>query len=69
MEYVTQNNPFRRHVQQLAVSALPCGHPHFEANLKHMAPIGSLETNQISCILSGCHATIHNASEVAHLKI
>ena len=41
----------------------------FEANLKHMAPMDSLATNQISCISSGCHATIHNASEVAHLKM
>jgi len=55
-------------------SNLQCLHCHagtrdFEANLNHMAPMSSLETNQISCISSGCHATIHNASEVAHLKM
>ncbi len=51
-----------------------CLHCHagtrdFEANLNHMAPMGSLVTNQISCISSGCHSTIHNASEVANLKM
>jgi cytochrome c-type protein NapC len=55
-------------------SNLQCLHCHagtrdFEANLNHMAPIASLETNQLSCISSGCHATIHNASEVGHLKM
>jgi cytochrome c-type protein NapC len=55
-------------------SNLQCLHCHagtrdFEANLNLMAPMSSLETNQISCISSGCHATIHNASEVAHLKM
>jgi mono/diheme cytochrome c family protein len=51
-----------------------CLHCHagtrdFEANLNHMAPMGSLVTNQISCISGGCHSTIHNASEVANLKM
>jgi cytochrome c-type protein NapC len=55
-------------------SNLQCLHCHagtrdFEANLNHMAPMASLETNQISCISSGCHATIHNASEVGHLAM
>jgi mono/diheme cytochrome c family protein len=51
-----------------------CLHCHagtrdFESNLNHMAPMGSLVSNQISCISSGCHSTIHNASEVANLKM
>ena len=51
-----------------------CLHCHagtrdFEANLNHMGPIASLVSNQISCISSGCHSTIHNASEVANLKM
>jgi mono/diheme cytochrome c family protein len=41
----------------------------FEANLNRMPPMGSLVSNQISCISSGCHDTIHNASEVAHLQM
>ena len=53
-------------------SNLQCLHCHagsrdFEANPMHMAPMGS--TNQISCISSGCHNTIHNVSEVDHLKM
>jgi cytochrome c-type protein NapC len=51
---------------------LQCLHCHagmrsFEENPTHTAIIGSLKTNQISCI--SCHNTIHNASEVAHLKM
>jgi mono/diheme cytochrome c family protein/nitrate/TMAO reductase-like tetraheme cytochrome c subunit len=39
----------------------------FDENPTHTAIMGSLKTNQISCI--SCHNTIHNASEVAHLKM
>ena len=51
-----------------------CLHCHagtrdFEANLNRMAPMASLVSNQVSCISSGCHSTIHNASEVANLKM
>ena len=51
-----------------------CLHCHagtrdFEANLNHMGPMASLVSNQVSCISSGCHSTIHNASEVANLKM
>ena len=72
MEYVS-TPPATIHIDG-KYSNLQCLHCHagtrdFEANLNHMAPMGSLETNQISCISSGCHATIHNASEVAHLKM
>ena len=72
MEYVS-SPPKTIHLDG-TYSNLQCLHCHagtraFEANLNHMAPMGSLVTNQISCISSGCHATIHNASEVAHLKM
>ncbi len=72
MEYVS-TPPATIHLDG-TYNNLQCLHCHagtrdFEANLNHMAPMGSLETNQISCISSGCHATIHNASEVAHLKM
>ena len=39
----------------------------FDENPTHTAIMGSLKTDQISCI--SCHNTIHNASEVAHLKM
>jgi cytochrome c-type protein NapC len=72
MEYVS-TPPKTIHLDG-TYSNLQCLHCHagtrdFEANLNHMAPMGALETNQISCISSGCHSTIHNASEVAHLKM
>jgi len=72
MEYVS-SPPSTIHLDG-QYSNLQCLHCHagtrdFEANLNHMAPMGSLETNQISCISSGCHATIHNASEVSHLEM
>ncbi|MEO7207769.1 MAG: c-type cytochrome [Steroidobacteraceae bacterium] len=39
----------------------------FDENPAHAAIKGSLNTNRISCI--SCHNTIHNASEVDHLKL
>ncbi|MGB9464602.1 MAG: NapC/NirT family cytochrome c [Candidatus Acidiferrum sp.] len=55
-------------------SNLQCLHCHagarnFEENPVHLAMMDSLKTNQLSCISSGCHDTIHNASEVNHLKM
>ncbi len=55
-------------------SNLQCLHCHagareFGDNLPRMPPLTSLESGQISCISSGCHATIHNVSEVGHLKM
>jgi len=49
-----------------------CLHCHagmrgFDENPTHTAIMGSLKTNRMSCI--SCHNTIHNASEVAHLKM
>jgi len=53
---------------------LQCLHCHagtrdFEGNLEHMPPLASLESNQVSCISSGCHDMVHNVSEVDHLKM
>jgi cytochrome c553 len=55
-------------------SNLQCLHCHagardFEEHLSQMPPIGELTTNRISCLSSGCHDMIHNASEVGHLKM
>jgi cytochrome c-type protein NapC len=55
-------------------SNLQCLHCHagarnFEENAVHLAMMDSLKNNQMSCISSGCHDTVHNASEVAHLKM
>jgi len=55
-------------------SNLQCLHCHagtrnFEEHLNQMPPIGELTSNRISCISSGCHDMIHNASEVGHLKM
>lgn len=55
-------------------SNLQCLHCHagardFEQHLAQMPPIGDLTSNRISCLSSGCHDMIHNASEVGHLKM
>jgi len=41
----------------------------FEEHLSRMPPLASLESNQVSCISSGCHDLIHNVSEVDHKKM
>ena len=73
MEYVrhgAKNNPFKRQIQQPAMPALPCGMPQTLRNIStQMPPIGDLTSNRISCLSSGCHDMIHNASEVSHLKM
>ena len=53
-------------------SNLQCLHCHADArgfsdNPTHAAIMGSLTTNQTSCLT--CHDMIHNASEVGHLKM
>ena len=72
MEYVS-TPPETIHLDG-TYSNLQCLHCHagtrdFEANLNRMGPLEALETNQISCISSGCHSTIHNAAQVAHLQM
>src|SRR5580704_5630248 len=53
-------------------SNLQCLHCHtgmrsFDENPTHTAIMGSLKTNQISCI--SCHNMIHDASEVGQMKM
>ena len=53
---------------------LQCLHCHagarnFEENPGHAAMMDSLKSNQLSCISSGCHDTVHNASEAGNLKM
>jgi cytochrome c-type protein NapC len=55
-------------------SNLQCLHCHagarsFEENPVHIAIMDTLKSNQMSCISSGCHDTVHDASEVDHLKM
>jgi mono/diheme cytochrome c family protein len=55
-------------------SNLQCLHCHegarnFDENLARMPPLAALKSDQISCISSGCHDTIHNVSEIGHLKM
>jgi cytochrome c-type protein NapC len=72
MEYVS-TPPKTIHIDG-KYSNLQCLHCHqgsrnFEEHLNQMPPIGELTTNRISCLSSGCHDMIHNASEVGHLKM
>ena len=55
-------------------SNLQCLHCHagarnFEENPVHHPMMDSLTSNQVSCISSGCHDTVHNASQVGQLKM
>jgi len=70
MEYVS-TPPKTIHLDG-TYSNLQCLHCHtgmrsFDENPTHTAIMGSLKTNQISCI--SCHNMIHNASEVGHMKM
>jgi cytochrome c-type protein NapC len=72
MEYVS-TPPKTIHIDG-KYSNLQCLHCHqgarnFEEHLNQMPPIGDLTSNRISCLSSGCHDMIHNASEVSHLKM
>ena len=54
-------------------SNLQCLHCHagarnFEANPVHQGIMDSLKSNQISCISSGCHDTVHNVAELSRMK-
>jgi len=40
----------------------------FEENPVHMAIMDSLKSNQMSCISSGCHDTVHNVADLDHVK-
>jgi hypothetical protein len=50
-----------------------CLHCHagardFEGNAIHSAAMDALESNQMSCISSGCHDTVHNVTALDHVK-
>jgi nitrate/TMAO reductase-like tetraheme cytochrome c subunit len=54
-------------------SSLQCLRCHagarsFEANPVHQALMESLKSNQMSCISSGCHDTVHNVARLSHVK-
>jgi cytochrome c-type protein NapC len=40
----------------------------FEQNPVHQALRDSLTSNQMSCITSGCHDTVHNIAQQSHVK-
>ncbi len=45
------------------------GARNFEENPVHSAMMSTLTSNQLSCISSGCHDSVHDASNVDHLKM
>jgi cytochrome c-type protein NapC len=50
-----------------------CLHCHlgarsFESNDVHMAILDSLKSNQMSCMTSGCHDTVHNVDSLSKVK-
>jgi hypothetical protein len=50
-----------------------CLHCHAGArsfeNDTHMALLDQIKANQLSCVSSGCHDTIHNATSIDKVKI
>jgi cytochrome c-type protein NapC len=51
-----------------------CLHCHlgarsFEENPVHAAMMDSLKSNEVSCLGSGCHDTIHDIENLSHLKL
>jgi nitrate/TMAO reductase-like tetraheme cytochrome c subunit len=50
-----------------------CLHCHlgarsFEEETTHSAVMDDIKSNQLSCISSGCHDTVHNISQLSHVK-
>lgn len=71
MQYVsTPPNPIRFPGDWDNHQCLHChlGARDFEENAIHSAIMGSLTSNQMSCISSGCHDTIHNIASLSHVK-
>ena len=71
MQYVS-TPPKTIHIRG-GYSNLQCLHCHagarnFEANPVHQAIMDSLESNQKSCISSGCHDTVHNVAALGNVK-
>jgi nitrate/TMAO reductase-like tetraheme cytochrome c subunit len=44
------------------------GARNFESNPIHQAIMSSLVSNQMSCITSGCHDTVHGIDTLSHVK-
>lgn len=44
------------------------GARNFEENPVHKAIMDSIQSNQMSCISSGCHDTVHNIGSLDHVK-
>jgi uncharacterized membrane protein len=44
------------------------GARNFEANPVHQAIMDSLKSNQMSCVSSGCHDTVHNVAAMGNVK-
>jgi len=44
------------------------GARNFESNPIHQAIMSSIVSNQMSCVTSGCHDTIHDISSLSHAK-
>jgi cytochrome c-type protein NapC len=71
MQYVsTPPNPI---VIKGGYSNLQCLHCHagargFESNAVHLALMDSLKSNQMSCISSGCHDTVHAVATLNKVK-
>ena len=50
-----------------------CLHCHlgarsFESNAAHMAILDQLKSNETSCLMSGCHDTVHNVASLGKVK-
>ena len=50
-----------------------CLHCHlgarsFQSNAVHMAILDSLKSNEMSCVTSGCHDTVHNIDSISKAK-
>jgi len=71
MQYVsTLPNPI--HIPR-GYNNAQCLHCHagarsFEESALHTAMMDTLKSNQLSCISSGCHDTVHNTAELSHVK-
>ena len=71
MQYIsTPPNPIRLPGPWDNKQCLHChgGARDFESNPVHMALMDSLKSNQMSCLSSGCHDTVHNVADLSHVK-
>jgi nitrate/TMAO reductase-like tetraheme cytochrome c subunit len=71
MQYVsTPPNPIRIPGGYNNAQCLHChaGARNFEENAIHTTIMDTLKSNQLSCITSGCHDTVHNTTELSHVK-